>query len=114
MQSLSIQIVLTQIALSVICAVEAWVDSFQLDYLYPILAQQRETLCELMLSLASHLRPAPYPYGLLCLRLLGKPVLRIDTLPRELKNVFRSTLSTFNIVVLQVSWEEKIASSCTK
>lgn len=48
---------------------EFWVDNLNQEYLYPILSQQ-ET--EIMVSLCNHLRPAPYPYGLLSLRLLGK------------------------------------------
>lgn len=51
---------------------EFWVDNLHPDFLLPIFAQQSSTLCELMLALTRHLQPAPYPYGLLCLRLIGK------------------------------------------
>lgn len=51
---------------------EFWVDNLHPDFLFPIFAQQSSTLCELMLALTLHLQPAPYPYGLLCLRLIGK------------------------------------------
>jgi transformation/transcription domain-associated protein len=34
--------------------------------------KQTELFCSLMQALSCHLRPAPYPYGLLTLRLLGK------------------------------------------
>lgn len=51
---------------------EFWVDNLHPDFLFPIFAQQSSTLCELMLALTHHLQPAPYPYGLLCLRLIGK------------------------------------------
>ncbi|KAL3798859.1 hypothetical protein HJC23_004647 [Cyclotella cryptica] len=51
---------------------EFWVDNLHGDYLYPVISQQSDTLCNLMISLTKHLQPAPYPYGLLCLRLLGK------------------------------------------
>ena len=51
---------------------EFWVDNLHPDYLFPIFAQQSSTLCDLMLALTHHLQPAPYPYGLLCLRLIGK------------------------------------------
>ena len=51
---------------------EFWVDNLHPDYLFPIFAQQSSTLCGLMLALTHHLQPAPYPYGLLCLRLIGK------------------------------------------
>ena len=51
---------------------EFWADNLNPDFLYPILAAQKDVLVELMQGLTSHLRPAPYPYGLLTLRLLGK------------------------------------------
>jgi transformation/transcription domain-associated protein len=52
---------------------EFWIDSLHPDYLFPnVFAHRRESLCELMMALTSHLKPAPYPYGLLCMRLLGK------------------------------------------
>lgn len=51
---------------------EFWVDNLNPDFLYPILSAQKEILVELMQGLTYHLRPAPYPYGLLTLRLLGK------------------------------------------
>jgi len=51
---------------------EFWVDNLNPDFLYSILEQDEKLLTEVMLSIASHLRPAPYPYGMLALRLLGK------------------------------------------
>lgn len=42
------------------------------DFLFPILTQDEDLLVELMSSLALHLQPAPYQYGLLTVRLLGK------------------------------------------
>jgi hypothetical protein len=51
---------------------EFWVDNLNPDFLYPILSAQKDVLVELMQGLTYHLRPAPYPYGLLTLRLLGK------------------------------------------
>jgi hypothetical protein len=51
---------------------EFWVDNLNPDFLYPIISKQTDCLTELMTALSSHLRPAPYPYGLLTLRLLGK------------------------------------------
>ncbi len=50
-------------------------DNLHPDYLYPIFAMQDDDgtgLCELFMALTRHLLPAPYPYGLLCMRLLGK------------------------------------------
>ena len=41
-------------------------------FLYPELSKQVDLLSMLMRSLSRHLQPAPYPYGLLTLRLLGK------------------------------------------
>jgi hypothetical protein len=51
---------------------EFWVDNLNPDFLYPELAKQTLLFTELMQALSRHLRPAPYPYGLLTLRLLGK------------------------------------------
>jgi len=48
------------------------VDNLNIDFLYPILSQDSFLLAELMKSLSAHLQPAPYPFGLLTLRLLGK------------------------------------------
>jgi hypothetical protein len=42
------------------------------DFLSPILTQDEDLLVELISSLALHLQPAPYQYGLLTVRLLGK------------------------------------------
>ena len=51
---------------------EFWVDNLNPDFLYPELSKQTFLFTELMQALSRHLRPAPYPYGLLTLRLLGK------------------------------------------
>ena len=42
------------------------------EYLFPILSADSRQLVELMRALTGHLKPAPYPFGLLCMRLLGK------------------------------------------
>ena len=47
-------------------------DNLNPDFLYPELSKQTLLFTELMQSLSRHLKPAPYPYGLLTLRLLGK------------------------------------------
>ena len=47
-------------------------DNLNPEFLYPILSKQTDYLTELMTALSNHLRPAPYPYGLLTMRLLGK------------------------------------------
>lgn len=51
---------------------EFWIDNLNPEFLYPILAKQTKICTDLIMSLTSHLRPVPYPYGLLALRLLGK------------------------------------------
>ena len=51
---------------------EFWVDNLNPQFLYPEMTKQTELFASLMQSLSRHLRPAPYPYGLLTLRLLGK------------------------------------------
>lgn len=51
---------------------EFWVDNLNPLYLYPECSKQKELFTCLMQALSRHLRPAPYPYGLLTLRLLGK------------------------------------------
>lgn len=51
---------------------EFWVDNLNPLFLYPEVSKQIELFAKLMQALSRHLRPAPYPYGLLTLRLLGK------------------------------------------
>lgn len=51
---------------------EFWVDNLNPLFLYPEISKELELFSRLMQSLTRHLRPAPYPYGLLTLRLLGK------------------------------------------
>lgn len=51
---------------------EFWVDNLNPLFLYPEMSKQVHVFTSLMQSLSRHLRPAPYPYGLLTLRLLGK------------------------------------------
>lgn len=47
-------------------------DNLNPEFLYPELSKQSDLFIQLMRALSTHLRPAPYPYGLLTLRLLGK------------------------------------------
>jgi transformation/transcription domain-associated protein len=51
---------------------EFWVDNLNPLFLYPEISKEKEIFSCLMVALSRHLRPAPYPYGLLTLRLLGK------------------------------------------
>ena len=47
-------------------------DNLNPEFLYPELSRRNDLLIDLTKALSTHLRPAPYPYGLLTLRLLGK------------------------------------------
>ncbi|GAX24432.1 transformation/transcription domain-associated protein [Fistulifera solaris] len=51
---------------------EFWIDNLNPLFLHPEISKEKETFSCLMVALSRHLRPAPYPYGLLTLRLLGK------------------------------------------
>lgn len=51
---------------------EFWVDNLNPLFLYPEMSKHTELFSSLMQALSRHLKPAPYPYGLLTLRLLGK------------------------------------------
>ena len=47
-------------------------DNLNPEFLFPELSKEKNVFVSLMKALSIHLRPAPYPYGLLTLRLLGK------------------------------------------
>ncbi len=47
-------------------------DNLNPEFLFPEISKQTELFVSLMKALSTHLKPAPYPYGLLTLRLLGK------------------------------------------
>lgn len=51
---------------------EFWVDNLNPLFLHPEMSKEIDLSTLLMQALSRHLRPAPYPYGLLTLRLLGK------------------------------------------
>ena len=51
---------------------EFWIDNLNPEFLYPEMTRNVDLFARLMQSLSLHLRPAPYTYGLLTLRLLGK------------------------------------------
>lgn len=51
---------------------EFWVEHLNPEFLNPLLTSNEELLSDLMSALAIHLQPAPYQYGLLTVRLLGK------------------------------------------
>ena len=51
---------------------EFWIDNLNPEFLFPELSKQNRLFVRIMKALSMHLRPAPYPYGLLTLRLLGK------------------------------------------
>jgi hypothetical protein len=60
------------ISLSRLRTLEFWVDNLNPEFLFPEISKQSDLFVSLMQALSTHLRPAPYPYGLLTLRLLGK------------------------------------------
>lgn len=51
---------------------EFWVDNLNPEFLFPEISKEMSVYVSVMKALSTHLRPAPYPYGLLTLRLLGK------------------------------------------
>ncbi|KAL3925906.1 MAG: hypothetical protein SGILL_000083 [Bacillariaceae sp.] len=51
---------------------EFWLDNLNPEYLFPEVSKDKKVFVAVMKALSIHLRPAPYPYGLLTLRLLGK------------------------------------------
>lgn len=63
---------LWSVVVSRLRTLEFWVDNLNPEFLFPELSKQKDTFVSLMKALSIHLRPAPYPYGLLTLRLLGK------------------------------------------
>ena len=48
---------------------EFWIDNLQPDFLEPLMSQVQP---ELMIAIWKHLRPSPYMYGPVALRILGK------------------------------------------
>jgi transformation/transcription domain-associated protein len=51
---------------------EFWLDNLNPEYLFPEVSKDKKVYVAVMKALSTHLKPAPYPYGLLTLRLLGK------------------------------------------
>jgi hypothetical protein len=51
---------------------EFWIDNLNPEFLFPEMSKELDVYGSVMKALSNHLRPAPYPYGLLTLRLLGK------------------------------------------
>jgi transformation/transcription domain-associated protein len=49
-----------------------WIDSLGAPFVYSILAQSPKTMTDLLNALCNNLRPHPFPYGTLALRILGK------------------------------------------
>jgi len=86
---------------------EFWVDNLHPDFLYPVLSQNSSILSNLMLSLSKHLQPAPYPYGLIAVRLLGKLGGKNRRFLREPMNLQLSDENTWNFASLnlQCRWE---------
>jgi hypothetical protein len=77
---------------------EFWIDNLNPLFVYPEMTKQSSLFVSLMQSLSRHLRPAPYPYGLLTLRLLGKlggnnREFLQEPLPQDLQAATRDTPS---------------------
>jgi hypothetical protein len=51
---------------------EFWVDNLNPDYLYKVMSHDSKVLTDIMCALCDNLRPTPFPYGTIALRLLGK------------------------------------------
>eukprot|EP00934_Nitzschia_sp_Nitz4_P007582 Nitzschia sp. Nitz4//scaffold38_size140716//13247//26980//NITZ4_003128-RA/size140716-augustus-gene-0.132-mRNA-1//-1//CDS//3329550021//7572//frame0 len=71
---------------------EFWVDNLNPEFLFPELSKLTYLFIQLTRALSTHLRPAPYPYGLLTLRLLGKLGGKNRTVLREPMDVKLSGL----------------------
>ena len=85
---------------------EFWVDNLHPDYIYPVFSQSSDTLCELMISLQVHLKPAPYPYGLLCMRLLGKLGGRNRLFLHEITNRDEESIVTSSGLSILFGWQQ--------
>ena len=90
---------------------EFWVDNLHPDYIYPVLSQSSDTLCELMISLQAHLKPAPYPYGLLCMRLLGKLGGRNRLFLHEVTSQDEENIVTAPGLSMLFEWQQKQPNS---
>jgi len=53
-------------------SLEFWIDNLNPDFVSMLLEQDQKVSTRIMCALCDHLKPAPYPYGMLALRLLGK------------------------------------------
>jgi transformation/transcription domain-associated protein len=83
---------------------EFWVDNLSADFLYPILSQDEDLFADLMSTLSTHLQPAPYQYGLLTLRLLGKLGGKNRTFLQSPMNIGKDHGQSENVVSVWCSW----------
>lgn len=79
-------------------------DNLNADFLYPIISQDEDLFAELMSTLSTHLQPAPYQYGLLTLRLLGKLGGKNRTFLQSPMNVERPYAQSQTNVGVWCSW----------
>jgi hypothetical protein len=88
---------------------EFWIDNLNPEFLYPILSKQSVVFVELMTSLSKHLQPAPYPYGLLTLRLLGKlggKNRRFLREPFEQHSAYSRLRRQLDVLAIDFVWDE--------
>jgi len=88
---------------------EFWIDNLNPEFLYPILSNQSVVFVDLMASLSTHLQPAPYPYGLLTLRLMGKlggKNRRFLREPFEQQPAYSDLRRQLDILAIDCVWEE--------
>ena len=83
---------------------EFWLDNLNPDFLYPILSQNSCLLTDLMSILCSHLNPAPYPFGLIALRILGKLGGKNRKFLREPANISSHVTDGIPILNLVCQW----------
>ncbi len=89
---------------------EFWVDNLNPEFLFPELSKQKTVFVSLMKALSIHLRPAPYPYGLLTLRLLGKlggKNRRVLREPIEIAEPDTFAQNAFEKMSLEFEWSAK-------
>jgi transformation/transcription domain-associated protein len=84
---------------------EFWVDNLNPEFLFPELTKQTRLFVQLMKALSHHLKPAPYPYGLLTLRLLGKLGGKNRRVLREpMEDSVSTTSSSQNTLSMDCAW----------
>jgi transformation/transcription domain-associated protein len=93
---------------------EFWVDNLNPEFLFPELSKQKDILVSLMKALSTHLRPAPYPYGLLTLRLLGKLGGKNRRVLRDPIDIDRHSEGFIEEMSLDFSWSINVGTRETE